>query len=76
MSQQHDRIEQAIEEIKAPLLAMDEDAITRLAGEVLAARRIVLFGMGRELPSSKPSACGSSTTGSTPTSLGMSLPSR
>ena len=49
MSEQHDRISQAITELTAPLMAMDEDAVTRLADEVLAARRIVLFGMGREL---------------------------
>lgn len=49
MSEQHDRIKQALEEISAPLMAMDDDAVKRLAGEVLAARRIVLFGMGREL---------------------------
>jgi 6-phospho-3-hexuloisomerase len=49
MAEQHDRITQAIAEITSPLLAMDENAVTRLAEEVLAARRIVLFGMGREL---------------------------
>lgn len=49
MSEQHERITQAIGEITTPLLAMDEDAVSRLADEVLAARRIVLFGMGREL---------------------------
>lgn len=49
MATQHDRIEMAIEEIKTPLLAMDDDAVDRLAAEVLAARRIVIYAMGREL---------------------------
>jgi 6-phospho-3-hexuloisomerase len=49
MSLQHDRVETAIAEIRGPLLAMDDDAVNRLASDVLAARRIVLFGMGREL---------------------------
>jgi len=49
MSQQRDRVEMAIAEIRGPLLAMDDDAVNRLTDEVLAARRIVLFGMGREL---------------------------
>ena len=49
MSQQRDRIEMAIDEIKAPLLRMDDDAVERLAAEVLAARRIVIYAMGREL---------------------------
>jgi 6-phospho-3-hexuloisomerase len=49
MSQQRARVEQAIEEIKAPLMAMDDDTVSRLAGEVLAARRIVIYAMGREL---------------------------
>lgn len=49
MSQQRDHIETAIAEIRGPLLAMDDDVVARLAAEVLAARRIVLFGMGREL---------------------------
>jgi 6-phospho-3-hexuloisomerase len=49
VSEQHDPITQALAEISTPLLAMDEDAVTRLADEVLGARRIVLFGMGREL---------------------------
>jgi 6-phospho-3-hexuloisomerase len=49
MSQQRDRIEMAIDEIKAPLLKMDGDAVGRLADEALAARRIVIYAMGREL---------------------------
>jgi 6-phospho-3-hexuloisomerase len=49
MSQQRDRIEQAIEEIKAPLMQMEGDTVSRLAAEVLAARRIVIYAMGREL---------------------------
>jgi len=49
MSEQHDRIRQAVAEVTAPLMTMDEDAVARLADEVLAAPRIVLFGMGREL---------------------------
>lgn len=49
MATQHARIEMAIEEIKTPLLAMDEGAVDRLAAEVLAARRIVIYAMGREL---------------------------
>lgn len=53
MSSQRERMETAIAEIRGPLLAMDEDAVERLAAEVLAARRIVIFGMGRELLSLK-----------------------
>lgn len=49
MSEQTERIEMALREIEAPLLAMDDDAVQRLADDVLAARRIVIFGMGREL---------------------------
>lgn len=49
MSEQQDQFTQAIAEITAPLMAMAEDAVARLADEVLGARRIVLFGMGREL---------------------------
>ncbi len=49
MSNQSDWIETAIAEIRGPLLGMDDSAIARLADDVFAARRIVLFGMGREL---------------------------
>lgn len=49
MSQQRQRIKTAMAEIEGPLLAMDEDAVARLAAEVLAARRIVIYAMGREL---------------------------
>jgi 6-phospho-3-hexuloisomerase len=49
MSQQRKRVEMAIEEIRAPLLAMDDAAVERLAAEALAARRIVIYAMGREL---------------------------
>jgi len=49
MSNQRDRIGMAIREIETPLLAMDENAVERLAAEVLAARRIVIYAMGREL---------------------------
>ncbi|HET9661302.1 MAG TPA: hypothetical protein VFP05_13280 [Thermomicrobiales bacterium] len=49
MSQQRDRIEMAIAEIRGPLLAMEDGAVRRLAAEVLAARRIVIYAMGREL---------------------------
>lgn len=49
MTNQSDRIETALSEIRGPLLHMEDNATARLADEVLAARRIVLFGMGREL---------------------------
>ncbi len=49
MSQQHDRIRMAIDEIESPLMAMDDDSVERLAAEVLAARRVVIYAMGREL---------------------------
>jgi 6-phospho-3-hexuloisomerase len=49
VSNQSDWIETAIAEIRGPLLGMDDSAIARLADDVFAARRIVLFGMGREL---------------------------
>lgn len=49
MSQQRERIETAIAEIRLPLMQMDDNAIERLATEVLAARRIVIYAMGREL---------------------------
>lgn len=49
MTQQRETIAKAIQEIETPLGAMDEDTVERLAREVLAARRIVLYGMGREL---------------------------
>lgn len=49
MAKQQDRVEMAIREIRAPLMAMDQDAVERLSAEVRGARRIVLYGMGREL---------------------------
>ena len=49
MPNQHEWIEMALAEIRAPLLAMDDDTVARLADEVLAARRIVIYAMGREL---------------------------
>ena len=49
MSKQHERIKMAIAEIETPLMAMNDDAVERLTVEVLAARRIVIYAMGREL---------------------------
>ncbi len=49
MSRQRERVEMAIAEIREPLLAMDDDNVRRLADEVLAAKRIVIYAMGREL---------------------------
>ncbi len=49
MSEQSEWVETALAEIRGPLLAMDDSAVSQLAAEILDARRIVLFGMGREL---------------------------
>lgn len=49
MSQQRERIETALAEIRSPLLRMDDDTVERLATEVLQARRVVIYAMGREL---------------------------
>lgn len=49
MSEQQERFELALDELRRPLLAMADDAVDRLAAEVLSARRIALYGLGREL---------------------------
>lgn len=49
MGTQHERIETAIAEILAPLLAMDDNAVAQLANEIVTVRRTVLYGLGREL---------------------------
>jgi 6-phospho-3-hexuloisomerase len=49
MSTQTDRIDTAIGELHAVLRAVDEGAVEHLTQRVLDARRIVCYGLGREL---------------------------
>lgn len=48
MSQQS-WIDRALDEIREPLRAMESETVEQLTTEVLAANRIVLYGLGREL---------------------------
>jgi 6-phospho-3-hexuloisomerase len=49
MSDQRGRMQAALDEIEQALLAMDETAVDRLVDQIRRARRIVVYGMGREM---------------------------